>query len=162
MASAPTPGRKFFDEHMAYIYANKIDEMIDDQYAQDAVLISPFNVYPNPPPPHIIRGNAALKKFFRTYIDFQGSINVEEISNFAETAFWQPHLLTGPDGTAAIELTVPDSVTAWNVFALCFWPGLARSRTSPTDWIESTRIKDGPGAQAPPGDHARADVALLP
>jgi hypothetical protein len=85
MASAPTPGRKFFDEHMAYIYANKIDEMIDDQYAQDAVLISPFNVYPNPPPPHIIRGNAALKKFFRTYIDFQGSINVEEISNFAET-----------------------------------------------------------------------------
>jgi len=85
MASAPTPGRKFFDEHMAYIYANKIDEMIDDQYAQDAVLISPFTVYPNPPPPHIIRGNAALKKFFRTYIDFQGSINVEEISNFAET-----------------------------------------------------------------------------
>ncbi|HSS78555.1 MAG TPA: alpha-2-macroglobulin family protein, partial [Thermoanaerobaculia bacterium] len=37
-------------------------------------------------------------------------------SNFAETAFWQPHLLTGPDGTATIEFTVPDSVTAWNVF----------------------------------------------
>jgi uncharacterized protein YfaS (alpha-2-macroglobulin family) len=37
-------------------------------------------------------------------------------SNFAETAFWQPYLLTGPDGTAAIEFTVPDSVTSWNVF----------------------------------------------
>ncbi|MBW8876364.1 MAG: hypothetical protein JF614_15460 [Acidobacteria bacterium] len=37
-------------------------------------------------------------------------------SNFAETAFWQPQLLTGPDGTATIEFTVPDSVTAWNVF----------------------------------------------
>ena len=37
-------------------------------------------------------------------------------SNFAETAFWQPHLLTGADGTATIEFTVPDSVTAWNVF----------------------------------------------
>ncbi|HUK12825.1 MAG TPA: alpha-2-macroglobulin family protein, partial [Thermoanaerobaculaceae bacterium] len=37
-------------------------------------------------------------------------------SDFAETAFWQPHLLTGPDGTAAIEFTVPDSVTAWNVW----------------------------------------------
>jgi alpha-2-macroglobulin len=37
-------------------------------------------------------------------------------SNFSETAFWQPHLLTGPDGTATIEFTVPDSVTAWNVF----------------------------------------------
>jgi uncharacterized protein YfaS (alpha-2-macroglobulin family) len=37
-------------------------------------------------------------------------------SNFSETAFWQPHLLTGPDGSAAIEFTVPDSVTAWRVF----------------------------------------------
>ncbi len=37
-------------------------------------------------------------------------------SNFSETAFWQPHLLTGADGTAAIEFTVPDSVTSWRVF----------------------------------------------
>ena len=37
-------------------------------------------------------------------------------SEFAETAFWRPHLLTGPDGSAAIEFTVPDSVTSWNVF----------------------------------------------
>jgi alpha-2-macroglobulin len=36
--------------------------------------------------------------------------------NFAETAFWRPHLLTGRDGTATIEFTVPDSVTAWDVF----------------------------------------------
>ncbi len=85
MATTPTtPGRKFFDEHMAYIYANKINEMIDDQYAQDAVLISPFNVLETPPP-HIVRGNAALKAFFRTYIDYQGAIEVEELSNFAET-----------------------------------------------------------------------------
>ncbi len=37
-------------------------------------------------------------------------------SNFSETAFWQPHLLTGADGTASIEFTVPDSVTSWRVF----------------------------------------------
>src|ERR1019366_6392688 len=37
-------------------------------------------------------------------------------SNFSETAFWQPHLLTGADGSAAIEFTVPDYVTSWNVF----------------------------------------------
>jgi uncharacterized protein YfaS (alpha-2-macroglobulin family) len=37
-------------------------------------------------------------------------------TRFDETAFWQPHLLTGPDGTAAIEFTVPDSVTGWRVF----------------------------------------------
>jgi alpha-2-macroglobulin len=37
-------------------------------------------------------------------------------SDFAETALWQPHLLTGPDGTAVLELTVPDSVTSWNAW----------------------------------------------
>ena len=37
-------------------------------------------------------------------------------SNFSETAFWQPHLLTGADGSATIEFTVPDSVTSWNVW----------------------------------------------
>src|SRR4030095_15671499 len=37
-------------------------------------------------------------------------------SNFAETAFWKPQLLTGADGSASIEFTVPDSVTSWNVF----------------------------------------------
>ena len=37
-------------------------------------------------------------------------------SNFSETAFWQPHLLTGADGSATIAFTVPDSVTSWNVF----------------------------------------------
>jgi uncharacterized protein YfaS (alpha-2-macroglobulin family) len=37
-------------------------------------------------------------------------------SNFAETAFWRPQLLTGPDGAASLEFTVPDSVTSWNVW----------------------------------------------
>ena len=37
-------------------------------------------------------------------------------SQFAETAFWSPHLLTGPDGSASIEFTVPDSVTSWSVW----------------------------------------------
>jgi uncharacterized protein YfaS (alpha-2-macroglobulin family) len=37
-------------------------------------------------------------------------------SNFSETALWQPHLLTGPDGAAILELSVPDSVTSWNVW----------------------------------------------
>ncbi len=37
-------------------------------------------------------------------------------SDFAETAFWQPQLRTGRDGSAAIEFTVPDSVTSWWVW----------------------------------------------
>ncbi len=38
-------------------------------------------------------------------------------SDFAETAFWEPHLLTGEDGSVAFEFTVPDSVTEWSVWA---------------------------------------------
>ncbi|HKY21433.1 MAG TPA: alpha-2-macroglobulin family protein [Vicinamibacterales bacterium] len=41
---------------------------------------------------------------------------VELRSNFAETAFWQPQLLTGADGSATLEFQVPDSVTSWNVW----------------------------------------------
>ena len=37
-------------------------------------------------------------------------------TDFSETAFWKPQLLTGADGSAAIEFTVPDSVTSWNVW----------------------------------------------
>ena len=37
-------------------------------------------------------------------------------SNFAETAFFLPNLLTDAQGSAAIEFTVPDSVTEWNVW----------------------------------------------
>jgi len=48
------------------------------------VLISSFDVL-SVPPPHIVRGNKALKEFFRTYINWQGSINVESLYDFAET-----------------------------------------------------------------------------
>jgi uncharacterized protein YfaS (alpha-2-macroglobulin family) len=37
-------------------------------------------------------------------------------SEFQETAFWQPHLLTGRDGRASIEFEVPDSLTSWSVW----------------------------------------------
>ncbi len=41
---------------------------------------------------------------------------IELRSDFSETAFWQPHLLTGPDGSVIFEFKVPDSVTSWNVW----------------------------------------------
>ncbi len=37
-------------------------------------------------------------------------------TDFAETAFWEPHLLTAEDGAVSFEFTVPDSVTEWNVW----------------------------------------------
>jgi len=42
---------------------------------------------------------------------------VEVRSNFAETAFFIPQLITDAKGTASFEFQVPDSVTAWNVWA---------------------------------------------
>ncbi len=35
------------------------------------------------------------------------------------------------------------SVAAWNVYALCFLPGLIRGRKSPAGWIESTILQRG-------------------
>src|SRR6185295_5526286 len=58
---------------------------------------------PPPPPPPAPAAAAAVTVSLRT--------------NFSETAFWQPQLLTGPDGSATFEFTVPDSVTSWNVWA---------------------------------------------
>lgn len=46
-------------------------------------------------------------------------------SNFAETAFWQPQLLTGADGSATIQFTVPDSVTSWRVWVAALSQTLA-------------------------------------
>lgn len=37
-------------------------------------------------------------------------------TDFAETAFWEPHLVTDADGAVAFEFTVPDAVTEWNVW----------------------------------------------
>ncbi|RLB53763.1 MAG: hypothetical protein DRI34_12970 [Deltaproteobacteria bacterium] len=36
--------------------------------------------------------------------------------DFSETAFFQPQLVTGADGTVELRFAVPDSVTAWNVW----------------------------------------------
>ncbi|HOH76862.1 MAG TPA: alpha-2-macroglobulin family protein [Myxococcota bacterium] len=38
-------------------------------------------------------------------------------TNFAETAFFQPHLLTGTDGSVTFQYVVPDSITTWKLIA---------------------------------------------
>lgn len=50
--------------------------------------------------------------------------NVPLRENFAETAFFYPHLLLDASGEAAIEFAVPDSVTAWNFWAHALTPDL--------------------------------------
>jgi len=79
---AATPGRQFFDEHLARISAGKIDEMVDHDYAEDAVLITFFYGL-DTPPPITIRGRAALKDFFHRYMEVVGSIDIKSL-DFAE------------------------------------------------------------------------------
>jgi uncharacterized protein YfaS (alpha-2-macroglobulin family) len=38
-------------------------------------------------------------------------------SDFRATAFWQPDVLTGPDGTARVELVLPQTLTRWKATA---------------------------------------------
>jgi len=40
----------------------------------------------------------------------------ETRTNFEETAFFKPHLLTDADGNVQIEFQIPDSVTSWNLY----------------------------------------------
>jgi uncharacterized protein YfaS (alpha-2-macroglobulin family) len=59
-------------------------------------------------------------------------------SEFSETAFWQPHLLTGPDGAATFEFTVPDSVTSWTVWA----HAITQDLRAGSDKRETRSVKD--------------------
>jgi glycosyltransferase involved in cell wall biosynthesis len=52
------------------------------------------------------------------------------------------------------------SIAAWNVFALCFWPGLLHPRQSPMDWLESTVLKDSSHLQEAQGERSPAEPAL--
>ncbi|HWM94449.1 MAG TPA: MG2 domain-containing protein [Thermoanaerobaculia bacterium] len=78
---------------------------------------------PPPPPPSAPRPEAADSEgpMMKDAALVSGDLPIvqpapELRSDFSETAFWQPHLIAGEDGTVAIEFDVPDSVTSWS-----FW-----------------------------------------
>ena len=56
--------------------------------------------------------------------------------DFRSTAFWQPDVLTGADGTAVVRFKYPDTVTGWQAAARAvtkgsaFGEGFAQTRTS--------------------------------
>jgi uncharacterized protein YfaS (alpha-2-macroglobulin family) len=82
--------------------------------------------YPSAPMAEAVADQAAMPVAAKVAVARQASEEVKAAaaaeapaairSRFDETAFWQPHLLTGSDGSASIEFTVPDSVTSWNVW----------------------------------------------
>jgi uncharacterized protein YfaS (alpha-2-macroglobulin family) len=63
---------------------------------------------------------------------------VQVRTDFSETAFFQPHLLTNPDGSASIEFQIPDSVTSWNVYV----HAITKDLKSGTVKKEAKSVKD--------------------
>ncbi|MGO8671479.1 MAG: MG2 domain-containing protein [Capsulimonadaceae bacterium] len=45
----------------------------------------------------------------------KGSIDVKLRSNFRDTAYWAPDVMTGPDGRATVRFALPDNLTTWRV-----------------------------------------------
>jgi hypothetical protein len=82
-ATITTPGRKFFDTHLEAIAAGKIDEMVDRDYAEDAVLITFFNGFSDRPAPFTVKGRSEIKKFFHEYMSLIGNIDIKTL-NFTE------------------------------------------------------------------------------
>jgi ketosteroid isomerase-like protein len=62
-----TPGRKFYDEHLAYINAKDFDGLIDNHYHDDAVFTSFFGN---------LRGREALRDHFHKYLGSLGNLRV--------------------------------------------------------------------------------------
>jgi len=93
MADAPSsPGQKIFQEHMGFLMSRNLQGLLENQYAPDAVLISPFDVVPGKSPPHIIKAGPEMIDFFTKWLDYHGQMNLDSLYDFAElddTVFFQ-------------------------------------------------------------------------
>lgn len=74
--SEDTAKRQLYEAQIRYLQAADVDGLIDNQYTEDALLVS-FD--------HQIRGNAALKEYFRGYLQVLGTIEVLSTDRFVET-----------------------------------------------------------------------------
>jgi hypothetical protein len=63
--------------------------------------------------------NLASAKRARQLADFKDESTVNPLVRkvFKDTAFWQPALVTGPDGKAAASFELPDNLTTWRATA---------------------------------------------
>jgi hypothetical protein len=74
--TSTTPGRRFYEEQLAYLVARDTDTMVDQHYAPDGEIVA-FDF--------IVKGSDALKKFFRDYLEMLGYIRLISTDKFAET-----------------------------------------------------------------------------
>lgn len=73
---ATTPGRKFYEEQLAYLAANDTDGLVDNHYAPDGKIIS-FDF--------TRRGTKEMKQHFRNYMEMLGYIKLVSTDKFTET-----------------------------------------------------------------------------
>jgi hypothetical protein len=76
-----TPGQMFFDKHMSYLMGRDLDRLLEEQYTEDAVLITTFDIL-DTPPPHIIQAGPKLKEFFAKWLDYHGEMKVDAMTDF--------------------------------------------------------------------------------
>jgi hypothetical protein len=74
------PGRPFFDAHMDSLFKRDLDRLLDTQYHDDAILISPAPILAVPPPHIVPRAN--LKDFFGRFLDFYGTLHIDSMEDF--------------------------------------------------------------------------------
>lgn len=70
-----------------------------------------------PPPPAAQPAQAGLLSRDTGGAPAAEAAPVQVRANFSETAFFKPNLITDGNGSVSFEFQVPDSVTAWNVWA---------------------------------------------
>ena len=71
-----TPGRELYDRQIRFLLDKDVDGLIDTNHTEDAELIS-FQT--------VVKGNEALKRYFRGYVEMLGDLVVESTDKFAET-----------------------------------------------------------------------------
>jgi hypothetical protein len=78
-----SPGQKFFQEHMGYLMSGDLEGLLKNQYTEDAILITPFDIL-DVPPPHIIHAGPVMVDFFRKWLDYHGEMTIDSLYDFAE------------------------------------------------------------------------------
>ncbi len=68
--------RQFYEAQIGYLVAGDVEGLIDNQYTDDATLVSFDNQ---------IKGNAALKEYFKGYLQMLGNLEVVSTDKFVET-----------------------------------------------------------------------------
>lgn len=73
---ADTPGKKFYEDQLDYIFRKDVDGLIDNHYNEDAVLVA-FDF--------TVKGHQALKEHFRGYLEMLGDLKLKSTDKFTET-----------------------------------------------------------------------------